>query len=81
MQVIADVFQAEVTTIKIGNSSALGGALRAAQAAGSLPWQALFERFAPADPGTRIRPLVPASAYAELRRKFETEVDALAARA
>jgi xylulokinase len=81
LQVIADVFQAEVTTFKIGNSSALGGALRAAQAVGKQPWQALFERFAPSDPSTRIRPSVPASAYTELRRKFEAEVDALAARA
>jgi xylulokinase len=80
LQVIADVFQAEVTTFETGNSSALGAALRAAHAAARTPWEALFERFAPADPTTRIRPSVPVDAYAELRQRFETEVDALASR-
>ena len=81
LQVIADVFQAEVTTFKVGNSSALGGALRAAEAVGGVDWAALSERFCAADPGTRVTPSVGPDAYTELRRRFEAEVDALATRA
>jgi xylulokinase len=77
LQVIADVFQAEVSTFKTTNSSALGGALRAAEAVGGIGFDTLFERFAATDPTTRVRPSVPGNVYTDLRRRFENEVDAL----
>jgi xylulokinase len=79
LQVIADVFQAEVRTLKVGNSSALGGALRAANAAGKIGWEPLFERFAAPDSASRIAPnREAAAAYAPLRERFALEVDRLA---
>jgi xylulokinase len=61
LRVLADVFQAEIVPLAVSNSSALGGALRAAQAVEGRDWRDLFARFAaPAldrrvtpDPGTR----------------------------
>jgi len=79
LQVIADVFQARVETLRVGNSSALGGALRAANAAGNLPWEALFERFAATDAGAAVTPRPGTrDAYDELRSRFAAEVDRLA---
>lgn len=81
-QVLADVFQAEVRTLKVRNSSALGGALRAANAVGKLSFVALSERFAAPDSESRVAPNPSAvPAYAELRARFATEVDKLAATA
>ena len=77
LQVIADVFQAEVRTLEVGNSSALGGALRAANALGGHGFDALFERFAAPDPKLCFRPN-PHADYESLRQRFETEVDRLA---
>ncbi len=76
LQVIADVFQAEVRTLHVGNSSALGGALRAANALGGDSFDSLFERFAAPDPKLCFRPN-PKADYAALRTRFETEVDRL----
>ena len=45
-QVIADVFQARVELISISDSAALGAAMRAANAAGSIPWESLYQQFA-----------------------------------
>jgi len=74
LQVIADVFQAEVQTLAVGNSSALGGALRAAQAVGGIPYAKLYERFAAPD-GARTAPATPRETYDALRTRFATEVD------
>ena len=50
LRVLADVFQARIVPLQVSNSSALGGALRAAQAVGGTPWEELAHRFsAPAD--------------------------------
>ena len=38
LRVLADVFQAEIVPLRVSNSSALGGALRAAQAVEGRPW-------------------------------------------
>lgn len=78
LQVIADVFQAEVHTLSVSNSSALGGALRAANAAGKLPWEGLFERFVPTAATKRVLPN-PAAAhpYVSLRERFAVEVERL----
>jgi xylulokinase len=77
LQVIADVFQAEVRTLEVGNSSALGGALRAANALGGETFETLFERFAAPEPKLSFRPN-PSADYASLRARFEAEVDRLA---
>ena len=61
LRVLADVFQARIVPLKVSNSSALGGALRAAQAVGGTAWEELARCFsAPAihlavepDPATR----------------------------
>ena len=46
-QVLADVFQRPVRRLAVGNSSALGAALRAAEADGAGSWDALTDRFCP----------------------------------
>ena len=50
LRVLADVFQARIVPLQVSNSSALGAALRAAQAVGGTSWDELARRFsAPAD--------------------------------
>jgi xylulokinase len=50
LRILADVFQARIVPLQVSNSSALGGALRAAQAVGGTAWEELARRFsAPAD--------------------------------
>jgi xylulokinase len=56
LRVLADVFQAEIVPLRVANSSALGGALRAAQAIEGLPWGDLFARFAAPDADRRVAP-------------------------
>lgn len=56
LRVLADVFQAVIMPLAVSNSSALGGALRAAQAAGGGAWDDLFARFAPPERDLRVEP-------------------------
>jgi xylulokinase len=56
LRVLADVFQAELLPLRVANASALGGALRAAQAVGGLGWDELYSRFAAPDAELRTRP-------------------------
>ena len=56
LRVLADVFQAVIMPLAVSNSSALGGALRAAQAVGGLAWDDLFVRFAPPERDLRVEP-------------------------
>jgi xylulokinase len=56
LRVLADVFQAEIVPLRVGNSSALGGALRAAQAVEGRPWADLNARFAAPDLDRRVAP-------------------------
>jgi xylulokinase len=56
LQVIADVFQAELRTLSVANSSALGGALRAANAAGGHAFAELAARFSAPDATRSVRP-------------------------
>jgi xylulokinase len=76
LQVVADVFGAEVRTLEIGNSSALGGALRAAQAVGNHSWKELFSAFA-APAGDVVARPNPSANYDALRARFAREVDNL----
>jgi xylulokinase len=56
LRVLADVFQAEIVPLRVGNSSALGGALRAAQAVEGQSWGDLYARFAAPDLERRVEP-------------------------
>lgn len=79
-QVLADVFGAEIRGLSLGNSSALGGALRAAEAVGKVPFSSLYEAFAATDPASNVSPSPGANAaYGELRQKFIERLAALGA--
>ena len=54
LKVLADVFQAEILPLRVSNSSALGGALRAAQAVEARDWEDLYARFAAPDLERRV---------------------------
>ncbi len=79
-QVLADVFDAEIRMLTVGNSAALGGALRAAEAAGAASFPALFASFAATDSARDVSPAPGASAqYGELRQKLLERLAALGA--
>lgn len=79
-QVLADVFGAEIRALSVGNSSALGGALRAAEAIGKVPFASLYEAFAATDPSSNVSPAPGATAcYGELRQKLLERLVALGA--
>jgi xylulokinase len=78
LQVLADVFQAEIQTLRVGNASALGGALRAAQGATGWPWEDFYAQFAAPDPELEVTANPAAKdAYAKLMPRFVAELDAL----
>jgi sugar (pentulose or hexulose) kinase len=70
-QVISDDFQAELRTLSVANSSALGGALRAANAVDGHAFAELRERFSAPDSSRSVRPS-PGSdkAYDALRKTY-----------
>jgi len=72
LRVLADVFQATIMPLTVSNSSALGGALRAAQAVGGNAWSDLFAQFCPPDRDLAVTPN-PAtkSVYNDLAATFE----------
>jgi xylulokinase len=77
-QVLADVFGAEIRALPVGNSSALGGALRAAEAVAGVPFSSLYETFAATDPRSNVSPKPGATAsYGALRQKLNGHLDAL----
>jgi xylulokinase len=75
LRVLADVFQATIMPLSVSNSSALGGALRAAQGVGGLAWKDLYAQFAPPDrtlavePDARARPI-----YQQTGATFEQHI-------
>jgi xylulokinase len=78
LQVLADVFGAEICTLTVQNSAALGGALRAAQATLGLPWAELYARFVSPDAGSSVQPGANAKrAYGELRAQFARKMSQL----
>jgi xylulokinase len=84
LQVMADVFGAEVVRSRARNSAALGAALRAfhadALASGHpVEWDDVVTGFTEPDPGWRFKPRAHAVAvYAELRKRYAAaEVEAL----
>jgi len=80
LRVLADVFQAEILPLRVSNSSALGGALRAAQATEGRDWEYLYATFAApdlarrvvGDPATKV-------VYAELAAQLKETLTALMA--
>jgi xylulokinase len=62
-QVLADVFQRPVRRLAVGNSSALGAALRAAEADGAGDWDTLTRTFCPT--GEESRPVAERQAVYE----------------
>ncbi len=77
-QVLADVFGAEIRGLPVGNSSALGGALRAAEAVSGLSFGALYERFAATDDSQNVSPDAAATgSYGALREKLAQKLLAL----
>jgi xylulokinase len=74
-RVIADVFQTPVRVLQVANASALGGALRAAQAVGNVPWAELFGTFVALDPKVRVEPdAATRGAYAALSSAFDDKL-------
>jgi len=81
LQVLADVFQAELLLLPVANSAALGGALRAANAVGGMAWESLYARFCVPDGQLRIRPDPGAKTiYRDLGNEFERRLGDLLAR-
>jgi xylulokinase len=79
-QVLADVFGAEIRALSASNSSALGGALRAAEAVGKLPFASLYQAFAATDASRNASPASGATArYGTLRQKLTERLMALGA--
>lgn len=81
LRVLADVFQARIVPLAVAtNSSALGGALRAAAAVGGAGWDELFGRFCAPDTAHAVEPdLSTRAVYAELGREFDGRVEAAVA--
>lgn len=74
LQVLADVFQAELRTLSVKNSSALGGAVRAANAVGGATFGDLAARFS-APSGDPVTPAAgTANAYDDLRARYAERV-------
>ncbi len=70
-QILADVFQAEIRSLTVANSSGLGGALRAAQAVSGVPWAELYARFVSPAGAESVQPgASTASAYESLRSRL-----------
>jgi xylulokinase len=77
LQVIADVFQAELRTLAVKNSSALGGAVRAAAALGALGFDELARRFSAPDPESITPKPGTANAYGELGARYAEKLGEL----
>jgi xylulokinase len=76
LRVISDVFQTPVRALSVANASALGGALRAAQALSGSSWGDLFGAFVRLDPNVKVEPNAStASAYEALKSTLYSRVD------
>jgi xylulokinase len=82
LQVLADVFQSELLPLSVSNSSALGGALRAAHAVEGIPWGELSAQFSAPDSRLRVVPDRDArEVYRELGAEFARHLDQLLSQA
>lgn len=66
LRVLADVFQATILPLSVANSSALGGALRAAQAVEGHAWSQLYAAFCPPERDLAVTADASAKAAYEL---------------
>lgn len=73
-QILADVFQAEIRPLRVENSSALGGALRAANVVGGLPFGQLFKTFVQSDVDSKASPKAAADTYDRLEQKLKAKL-------
>ena len=77
LQVLADVFQAKLQRLAVGNSAALGGAVRAAQAVTGRSYADLAARFSAPDPAVVITPNAKtAPVYEAQMRKWQQFLEA-----
>jgi xylulokinase len=75
LRVLADVFQATIMPLSVSNSSALGGALRAAQGVDGSAWQNLYAQFSPPDRDLAVEPSPNARPiYQQLGATFERHI-------
>jgi xylulokinase len=75
LRVLADVFQATIMPLSVSNSSALGGALRAAQGVDGSAWQNLYAQFSPPDRDLAVEPNPSTrSIYQQLGAAFEEHI-------
>jgi xylulokinase len=75
LRVLADVFQATIMPLSVSNSSALGGALRAAQAVEGRAWQDLYATFSPPERSLAVTPDPSARpAYETLAANFAKQL-------
>lgn len=80
LRVLADVFQAELLPLAVANSSALGGALRAAHAVEGAPWAELYARFAVPDAALATLPdRATRGVYDDAGARFVERLEALQA--
>jgi xylulokinase len=78
LQVLADIFQAELRPLRVSNSSALGGALRAANAVEGIGWDDLCAQFAAPDADLVVLPNGSArGVYDDLGAEFERRLSEL----
>ena len=72
LRILADVFQATILPLKTANASALGGALRAAQAAGTASFADLEAQFSKPEEALAVAPDPKTKdCYTELQEKFD----------
>ena len=75
LRILADVFQAELRPLTVANSSALGGALRAAHAVEAASWEDLAAQFAAPDADLGVSPNPQTRAtYDDLMAKFQQKL-------
>lgn len=76
-QILADVFQAEISPLQVENSSALGGALRAANAVGGVPFEQLFQMFVQPDRNKKAVPKATPDTYDKLEQRLVAKLKEL----
>ena len=80
LRVLADVFQATILPLSVSNSSALGGALRAAQAVEGRSWSDLYATFCPPERSMAVNPDAnTVNVYDKLSKEFAKQLDQIMA--
>lgn len=75
-RVASDVFNAKIERMKVGNSAALGAAMRAANGAGAYKWQDLADKFCKEDDSKTVLPIAEnVKTYEALIQEFKKFVE------